>query len=97
MCFWRYRKGKKSVLAWREWQKKCFGVVGAAKKVFWRGVSGKNSVLVWRELQVKCFGMAGVARKVFWHGGSDDSAPFSGDKIRAKILDLGYGGARRAL
>ena len=27
----------------------------------------------------------------------DDSAPFSSDKIRAKILDLGYGGARRAL
>ena len=36
-------------------------------------------------------------RKVFWRGGSDDSAPFSSDKIRAKILDLGYGGARRAL
>ena len=30
-------------------------------------------------------------------GWSDDSAPFSSDKIRAKILDLGYGGARRAL
>ena len=27
----------------------------------------------------------------------DDWAPFSSDKIRAKILDLGYGGARRAL
>ena len=27
----------------------------------------------------------------------DESAPFSSDKIRAKILDLGYGGARRAL
>ena len=27
----------------------------------------------------------------------DDLAPFSSDKIRAKILDLGYGGARRAL
>ena len=27
----------------------------------------------------------------------DDSAPFSSDKIRAKILDLVYGGARRAL
>ena len=27
----------------------------------------------------------------------DNSAPFSSDKIRAKILDLGYGGARRAL
>ena len=24
----------------------------------------------------------------------DESAPFSSDKIRAKILDLGYGGAR---
>ena len=24
----------------------------------------------------------------------DDLAPFSSDKIRAKILDLGYGGAR---
>ena len=29
--------------------------------------------------------------------GSQGSAPFSSDKIRAKILDLGYGGARRAL
>ena len=27
----------------------------------------------------------------------DELAPFSSDKIRAKILDLGYGGARRAL
>ena len=27
----------------------------------------------------------------------DNLAPFSSDKIRAKILDLGYGGARRAL
>ena len=27
----------------------------------------------------------------------DDLAPFCSDKIRAKILDLGYGGARRAL
>ena len=27
----------------------------------------------------------------------DKSAPFSSDKIRAKIFDLGYGGARRAL
>ena len=37
---------------------------------------------------------AGLARKVLW---DDDLAPFSSDKIRAKILDLGYGGARRAL
>ena len=27
----------------------------------------------------------------------DTLAPFSSDKIRAKILDLGYGGARMAL
>ena len=27
----------------------------------------------------------------------DNLAPFSSDKIRARILDLGYGGARRAL
>ena len=27
----------------------------------------------------------------------DESAPFSSDKIRAKILDLGYGGACRAI
>ena len=33
---------------------------------------------------------AGLARKVLW---DDDLAPFSSDKIRAKILDLGYGGA----
>ena len=38
-----------------------------------------------------------MMRKVFWCDWSDDSAPFSSDKIRAKILDLGYGGARRAL
>ena len=31
---------------------------------------------------------AGLARKVLW---DDDLAPFSSDKIRAKILDLGYG------
>ena len=37
---------------------------------------------------------AGLARKVLW---DDDLAPFCSDKIRAKILDLGYGGARRAL
>ena len=37
---------------------------------------------------------AGLARKVLW---DDDLAPFSSNKIRAKILDLGYGGARRAL
>ena len=29
--------------------------------------------------------------------GIDELTPFSSDKIRAKILDLGYGGARRAL
>ena len=33
---------------------------------------------------------AGLARKVLW---DDNLAPFSSDKIRAKILDLGYGGA----
>ena len=32
--------------------------------------------------------------KVLW---DDNLTPFSSDKIRAKILDLGYGGARRAL
>ena len=37
---------------------------------------------------------AGLARKVLW---DDNLAPFSSDKIRAKILDLGFGGARRAL
>ena len=36
----------------------------------------------------------GLVRKVLQ---DDDLAPFSSDKIRAKILDLGYGGARRAL
>ena len=34
------------------------------------------------------------ARKVLW---GDNLTPFSSNKIRAKILDLGYGGARRAL
>ena len=37
---------------------------------------------------------AWMEKKVLWE---DDLAPFSSDKIRAKILDLGYGGARRAL
>ena len=32
-----------------------------------------------------------------WRGGSDNFAPVSSDKIRAKFLDLVYGGARRAL
>ena len=36
----------------------------------------------------------GLVKKVLW---DDDMAPFSSDKIRAKILDLCYGGARRAL
>ena len=31
------------------------------------------------------------------HHSFDELTPFSSDKIRAKILDLGYGGARRAL
>ena len=37
---------------------------------------------------------ARLGRKVLW---DDDVAPFSSDKIRAKILDLGYGGAHRTL
>ena len=37
---------------------------------------------------------AELVMKVLW---DDNLAPFSSDKIRAKILDLGYGGARRAL
>ena len=36
----------------------------------------------------------GLLIKVLW---DDNLASFSSDKIRAKILDLGYGGARRAL
>ena len=36
----------------------------------------------------------GLVMKVLW---DDNLTPFSSDKIRAKILDLGYGGARRAL
>ena len=35
--------------------------------------------------------------KLLKHHSIDELAPFSSDKIRAKILDLGYGGARRAL
>ena len=31
--FWHGGSGKKSVLVWREWQDKCFGVAGVAKKV----------------------------------------------------------------
>ena len=34
-----------------------------------------------------------LVMKVLW---DDNLTPFSSDKIRAKILDLGYGGARRA-
>ena len=37
---------------------------------------------------------AGLARKVLF---DDNLSPFSSDKIRAKILDLVYGGAHRAL
>ena len=37
---------------------------------------------------------ARLVRKVFL---DDNLAPFSSDKIRAKILDLGYRSARRAL
>ena len=37
---------------------------------------------------------ARLMRKLLW---DDNSTPFSSDKIRAKIVDLGYGGARRAL
>ena len=36
----------------------------------------------------------GLVIKVLW---DDNLTPFSSDKIRAKILDLGYGGALRAL
>ena len=36
----------------------------------------------------------GLKRKVLQ---GENLAPFGSDKIRAKILDLGYGGARRAL
>ena len=44
----------------------------------------------------------GYATSTAWAEGNvvviyNDLAPFSSDKIRAKILDLGYGGARRAL
>ena len=39
-------------------------------------------------------GGAGLVMKVLW---DDNLTPFSSDKIRAKILDLGYGGAHRAL
>ena len=39
-------------------------------------------------------GGAGLVMKVLW---DDNLTPFSSDKIRAKILDLGYGGARRPL
>ena len=47
-----------------------------------------------------------LAKRVIWTLGKispegkvsfDKLVPFSSDKIRAKILDLGYGGARRAL
>ena len=39
----------------------------------------------------------GIRSTLSWLQWDDDSAPFSSDKIRAKILDLGYGGALRAL
>ena len=74
-----------------------FGVAGVARKVVWRSGSGKKCDLARREWQEKCFGMAGVSRKVFWRSRTDNSAPLSSDKIRAKILDFGNGGAGRAL
>ena len=62
------------------------------------GLWRQDGWLLWLPPSIKVrnldpFG-AGLARKVLW---DDDLAPFSSDKIRAKILDLGYGGARRAL
>ena len=64
--FWCSGNGKKSVLASREWQEKCFGiagivrrvfgVAGMARKVFWRSENGKKSVLVHLEWQENCFG-----------------------------------------
>ena len=43
--FWCSVNVKKSVLAQREWQEKCFGVAGMVRKVFWRIGSDKKTVL----------------------------------------------------
>ena len=37
---------------------------------------------------------ARLMRKLLW---DDNSTPFSSDKIGAKIVDLGYGGARKLM
>ena len=53
-----------------EWQEKCIGMAGMARKVFRHRGNGKTSVKAEREWQDKCLGVAGMARKVFWRSGN---------------------------
>ena len=48
-----------------EWQKKCFGVAGIARKVFWHCIGEEKSVLAFWECREKCFGIEGMARQMF--------------------------------
>ena len=70
-------------------QNECFrnGVFGPL--VPREGVWGVPTSIIVRNLTPSG---ARLARKVLW---GDNLTPFSSDKIRAKILDLGYGGAPR--
>ena len=72
-------------------QNECFrnGVFGPSGAK--RGVLGVSTSIIVRNLTPSGTRLAGKVSR------GDNLAPFSSDKIRAKILDLGYGGARRAL
>ena len=63
------------------------GFIKFGKRCFWPpgGVWGAPPYIIVRN---KIPNGARQARNMLW---DDDPAPFSGDKIRAKILDLGYG------
>ena len=62
-----------SVLALQEWQDKCFGVAGMARKVFWCIKSGKKIVLGTPSQDQRAEQNMVVTY--------DDSAPFSSNKI----------------
>ena len=61
--------------------KKCFDIVGMAKKVFLH--SGKSEIGAHHLLECISVlsGVAGITKQLFWHSGSEDSSPFSSDKI----------------
>ena len=78
--FWPYRNGKKSVMAWQEWPKKCFGMVGVAKKVCWHGRSDNFVPLSSDKIRAKSARISSVAITIDgWTGAwSDTLAPRRG-------------------